>query len=519
MPHPAKSFSGLNAAESGIVRDMTEGRILATMVLAVALAPALSAAQTCERLAQLGSATVAIDLAKSIDSGPYKPGKITIYPNLPAFCRVQATLKPTGDSVIGVEIWLPSSTWNGKFMAIGSGGWGGFIAYEGMADALRRGYATSATNDGHTTPGASFIVGHPEKFIDFAYRAEHEMAVEAKILIKAYYGRDPRYSYWLGCSGGGREALLQAYRFPNEFDGIIAGDPANIRRNAWALWLANQTFKDPASYIPPAKYPLIHRFVLDACDANDGLKDGLIEDPESCHVDFKGLECKSSDQSNCLTSAQVKTAQTLLSPATTSTGKVVFPGYAPGSELGWDRLAGGPKPGDLFLDEYRYVVYHDPDWDWRSFDLERDSAKADAADKGIDDLDPHLAPFVQHGGKLLIYHGWADQQVAPGSSVDFYRSAVQLSGDPAQASNAIRLYMAPGMGHCGGGEGPDTFDKIGVLEQWVEQGKAPDAIVASHSTAGQVDRTRPLCPYPQIAHYKGSGSIDEAANFTCGPPR
>ncbi|HEX4485008.1 MAG TPA: tannase/feruloyl esterase family alpha/beta hydrolase, partial [Terriglobales bacterium] len=427
-------------------------------------------------------------------------------------------LKPTADSDIRAEIWLPTKNWNGKFLAVGSGGWGGSIAYDAMADALRRGYATSATNDGHNGSGASFIVGHPEMFIDFAYRAEHEMTVEAKSLIKAFYGRDPRYSYWDGCSGGGREGLIQAYRYPEEFDGIVAGDPANIRRNSWALWLATQTFKDPAAYIPSEKYPMIHRAVLDACDANDGVKDGLIESPQNCHVDFKTLECKTSDTTNCLTTRQVQTAQTMISPAIATSGQVLFPRLEPGTELRWARLAGGPEPAALFLDEFRYVVYQDPHWDWRTFDLDRDSAKAHTIDKDVDELNPNLAAFAKHGGKLLIYHGWADQQVAPGSSIEFYKSAVEQSGDPAQASNWIRLFMAPGMAHCSGGEGPDTFDKIGVMERWVEQGKAPGQIIASHATAGKVDRRRPLCPYPQVGRYTGSGSIDDAANFTCAKP-
>jgi feruloyl esterase len=358
-------------------------------------------------------------------------------------------------------------------------------------------------------------MGHPEKFIDFAYRAEHETAIQSKLLIKAFYGRDPQYSYWDGCSGGGREGLLQAARYPDEFDGIIAGDPANIRRNAWALWLANQTFKDPLAYIPSSKYAMIHQAVLDACDANDGLKDGLIENPETCHVDFSALTCKGADAPDCLTPRQVQTAQTIISAPKDSHGNVLFEPLEPGTELRWGRLSGGPAPADLFLDEFRYVVYRDPDWDWRSFDLDQDSARAHAIDKDVDELDPHLAAFAKHG-KLLLYHGWADQQVAPGSTIDFYREAVSLSGDSTDASPWVRLFMAPGMGHCSGGEGPDTFDTVTALEQWVEQGKVPDRIIATQRTGGKPDRTRPLCPYPQTAHHEGSGSVDDAANFTCG---
>jgi feruloyl esterase len=484
------------------------------------LLPVALHAQSCDRLSQLASPTVSITLAKVMDAGNLTlAGSTNALQNLPAFCRVAVDLKPTPDSDIHIEVWLPTAQWNGKFIAVGSGGWGGSLSYDEMADALRRGYATSATDDGHTGPSASFVVGHPEKLIDFAYRAEHEMTVEAKTLIHAFYGRDPRYSFWNGCSGGGREGLLQASRFPDEFDGIIAGDPANIRRNSWALELAVQTFKDPEAYIPPAKYPMIHRAVLEACDAKDGLKDGLVEAPESCNVDFKSLQCKTADGLDCLTARQVQTAQTITSPVATKTGRILFPRVEPGTELRWSRLAGGPQPADLFLDEFRYVVYQDPNWDWRSFDLERDSAKAHAIDKNVDELIPDLTAFEKHGGKLLLYHGWADQQVAPGSSVEFYKAVLDSSGGPEQTSNWIRLFMAPGMAHCSGGEGPDTFDKISAMEQWVEQGKTPEQIIAAHKTAGKIDRTRPLCPYPQVAHYNGTGSIDEASNFSCRLPQ
>jgi len=454
--------------------------------------------------------------AKTIAPGTFTTsGSRDTFSNLPAFCRVVATLEPTSDSDIGIEVWLPINGWNGKFLAVGSGGWGGSIAYSSMADALRRGYATSATDDGHVGSSASFIMGHPQKFVDFAYRAEHEMTVEAKTLIEAFYGKPPRYSYWDGCSGGGREGLLQAARYPDEFDGIIAGDPANVRRNAWALWLANQTFKNPADYIPPSKYPMIHRAVLDACDANDGLKDGLIENPETCQIDFSKLECKGKDDVDCLTPQQVHTAQTIISPATGAIGDIFFPRVEPGTELRWARLAGGPVPADLFLDQFRYVVYQNPDWDWRTFNIDRDATKANMIDKNVDDLNPNLTAFAKRNGKLLLYHGWADQQVAPGSTIEFYKAILQVSGDSTHASDWIQLFMIPGMGHCSGGEGPDSFDKISLIEQWVEHGKAPTEVVASHRRAGKVDRTRPLCPYPEIARYKGSGSIDDATSFSC----
>jgi feruloyl esterase len=240
--------------------SITTRRLLCVLALAIACEPGVLHARPCETLFKLASPTISITLAKIVEAGTFAPtGSTDALSNLPRFCRVAVQLRPSGDSDVGVEIWLPMSGWNGKFLAVGSGGWGGSISYGDMGDALRRGYATSATDDGHTGHGASFIAGHPEKFVDFGYRAERGMILEAKRLIKAFYGREARYSYWDGCSGGGREGLLQAYRYPDEFDGIIAGDPANMRRNAWALWLAVQTFKDPEAVIPPEKYPAIHR--------------------------------------------------------------------------------------------------------------------------------------------------------------------------------------------------------------------------------------------------------------------
>jgi feruloyl esterase len=328
----------------------------------------------------------------------------------------------------------------------------------------------------------------------------------------------PKLSYFNGCSGGGRMAFQEAQRFPADFDAILAGAPGynRVNQSIWMLMNAKATLDNPASFIPPAKFAVLHRAALDACDAQDGLKDGLISEPLTCHVDPAVTQCKAGDAANCLTAPQVEAARKLYTGVINpKTGERIFPRLEPGSELSWGGPAGGPEPLAVGGDLFKFVVFKDPKWDFRKFDLARDY---DAVHK-IDNLDlspssPELKPFVARGGKLLIYQGWADQNVAPQSTVDYYNNVVKTIGQK-QADESVRLFFAPGMAHCGGGEGPNDFDKIGTLEQWVEKGKAPDMIVASHAKSGAVDRTRPLCPYPQIATYKGSGSVDEAANFAC----
>jgi feruloyl esterase len=430
-------------------------------------------------------------------------------------------LKPTSDSDIKVEVWLPTSNWNGKFQAVGNGGWAGSITYAEMAEALRRGYATSSTDTGHTGGTGSFAANW-EKYVDFAYRSEHEMTIKAKAVINTFYGSAPKYSYWNGCSTGGRQGLMEAQRFPNDFDGIIAGSSANPKSylNAWALSAAQMVSKNPASYIPPSKYPMIHQAVISTCDAIDGLKDGLIADPRVCRFDPQVLMCTAEDSASCLTAPQVELARKMQAPAKGKDGSEIFPGHTPGTELGWSVVFPGPQQaGSIGVEQYKYTVYKDEKWDWRTFDLERDVALSDKVEKGIiNAINPDLKAFAGHNGKLIMYHGWNDPNVSAQSSINYHQSVAKTMGGEAKTSNWLRLFLAPGMGHCRGGEGPNTLDMVTALEQWVEKGKAPDQIMASHSNNGKVDRTRPLCPYPQVARYQGTGSIDDAANFVCKVP-
>jgi feruloyl esterase len=503
---------------------MTIGSSLSAIWL---LAAAPAAAASCESLTSLTLPDTTITLAQPVAAGEFTapagaanaPGGPAPFKGLPAFCRVAATLKPTSDSDIKIEVWMPASGWNGKFQAVGNGGWSGAIVYGPLARALAHGYATASTDTGHTGGSGSFALGHPEKLIDFGYRAVHQMTVEAKAIIAAFYGNGPKLSYWVGCSSGGKQGLKEAQRFPGDYDGIVAGAPANYWTHLMTgqLWAAHATLKDPASYIPPSKYPMINKAVLEACDALDGVADGVIENPARRRFDPKTLLCQEEDGPACLTAPQVEAAKKIYGPSKNlRTGKEIFPGLAPGSELVWGALAGGPKPFAIADDHFKYVVFKDPSWDWRTLNFETDVALADKIDNGtINATDPNLKAFVAHGGKLILYHGWNDQLIAPQNSVNYYKSVEAAMGGASKVSESVRLFMAPGMGHCLGGPGPNAFDAVGALEQWVEKGKAPDQIVASHIVGGKVDRSRPLCPYPQVARYKGSGSTDEAANFEC----
>jgi feruloyl esterase len=387
-----------------------------------------------------------------------------------------------------------------------------------MATALAAGYVAASTDTGHTGNNADFITGHPEKVIDFDYRAVHEMTVAAKAIIAAYYGSGPKFSYWNGCSTGGRQALTEAQRYPTDYDGILGGAPAihASRLQGMQVWAAQVVHQDETSYIPPTKYPVIHDSVLQQCDALDGVKDGVLEDPTKCKFDPTVLTCKETDAPSCLTAPQVAAATKLYAgPKDLRTGRPAFPGLEPGSELGWNTLA-GPRPMTLATDVYKYLVFDNPNWDYKTINPETDFPRAEKAiAESMDATNPDLKPFIDRGGKLLMYHGWSDPGIPPLNTVQYYKKVADTLGGTSKISSSIRLFMIPGMNHCQGGNGTDKFDGMAALAEWVEHGKAPDRILASHQTRGKVDRTRPLCPYPQVAAYKGAGSTDDAVNFVC----
>jgi feruloyl esterase len=481
-----------------------------------------AAPMACESLRQISLANGTLLAAESVQAGAFTPptapnaNAASAFKTTPAFCRISARLTPSSDSDIRVEVWLPLSGWNRKLQALGNGGLGGTIPYPALSNAVKAGYAAVATDTGHVGGNGDFVAGHPEKLVDFAYRAIHEMTVSAKTLVAAHYDAPPAKSYFNSCSTGGRQALIEAQRYPEDFDGIVAGDPSwdQMRLYAARVYLNVYVNREPAAVIPPTKYPMIHDAVLNACDAKDGVKDGVIENPPTCSFDFAALTCKGEDAADCLTKPQVETAKAMSSPITDrKSGAVLHPGrYYPGSELGWGSV-GGPTPSGESHEGMKKIVFK-PDWDYHTIKVPEDVERAVRADNGLlFGGDPDLKRFFGRGGKLLMYHGWADPLVSPDTSLIMYKRIIDAVGP--SASNSLALFMVPGMGHCQGGPGTDVFDKAAAIDQWVASGVKPQSIVASHMTAGVVDRTRPLCAYPAIARYVGTGSTDDAANFRC----
>ena len=492
----------------------------------------LAAAQSdaCSRLLDLSLPNTEVTGAEVVAAGAFTPptggrapsaAQLRPYAELPAFCRVSATLTPTDDSDIKVEVWLPAEGWNGKYQAVGNGAFTGSIRHNSMAAAVARGYASSSTDTGHVGNTASFGLGHPEKVIDFGYRSLHEMTVFAKQAIETHYGDAPRYSYWVGCSAGGRQAMKAAQRFPADFDGIIAGAPGLdwTGRAGGSLRVAKPLEADEAMQLPAEARQIVHDAVLAACDAADGVTDGVVGDPERCDFDPAVLACDDNGGEGCLSAAQVRSVRMLYaSPENPKTGRPIT-GLLPGSELGWTDLGWTRSARATGLEQFRYLTFADPEWTIDRFNFETDIVLAEERDDDtLNALDPNLQPFFDGGGKLLSYHGWADPQISPANVTQYYGRVVDAIGSRDEVHDSFRLFMAPGMGHCGGGAGPSRFDMLAALEQWVEEGEAPDHIIASRVRDGEVDRTRPLCPYPEQAVYSGTGSTDDAASFVCRAP-
>lgn len=512
-----------------------------------------AASQSCESLARLSVANAKILSAATVAAGAFQPPSgeeeggqgLSFYKTLPGFCRVTIQSAPSTDSDIKIEVWMPVNGWNGRLQAEGNGGFAGYIDYRGMGVALSEGYATASTDTGHsgTPTDAAWALGHPEKVTDFGYRAIHEMTLAAKAAIKSFYGDSPKRSYFGSCSNGGRQALMEVQRFPNDYDGVLAGAPANFWTHllTGALWDAQALTATPDSYIPSGKLPAIAAAVNASCDARDGVRDGILNDPRKCHFDPASMLCSGADSDSCLTAAQAATLKKLYEGAHDSHGRAIFPGFLPGAETGgggWTPWITGTAPGKSLLFAFGTgffadFVYGDPGWNYRKASMDDAVKAADSKTaRALNATDPDLARFNARSGKLILYHGWDDPAISALNTISYYDSTVRAMGEK-EVNSFVRLYMVPGMQHCGGGPGPDSFGAEGAprrgdpqhdvraaLEQWAEKGIAPAAIVATKfaddDPSKAVRMTRPLCPYPQSAKYKGSGDTNDAGNFTCG---
>ncbi len=510
------------------MRTLARFALAAILVTFAGATPVLAAG--CADLASQALPNTKITRAELVPAGAFEPPPSPFgrppgvapesYKSMPAFCRVTATLTPTTDSDIKIEVWLPTpGNWNGKLVGIGNGIWAGTIAYSQMAEPLTRGYAVTATDTGHVGNGmdAAFAVGHPEKLVDFGYRAIHEMTVKAKALIAAFYDKGPRLSLWTSCSTGGRQGLMEAYRYPDDYDGISSMAPANPQTDLMiqSVWTGYAALKSPANGLTPEKLMALHKAFIGACDAKDGVTDGLVADPERCGFDPKVAECKSGDGPDCLTPAQVETMRAVyggvVDPAS---GKAVLPGFEPGSELQVGILLSGPTPFPVANTYMSDIVFKDPKWDFKSFDYGKDIPIARKAASNVLDVPTNgLAKFFAGGGKLLLTHGWADGLIPSRNTIRFYKG-LETKIDRKTAEQQVRLFMIPSMGHCGGGDGPFVWDVLGTIDAWADKGKAPERITVSQPP-NRPAMTRPLCPYPQVAAYTGKGSTDDAANFVC----
>ena len=494
---------------------------LGVVVVLAAFSPSVAAAATCESLMSLAVPRGTATLAQSVAPGAFTPpsgraggppGGVSPFAKLAGFCRVALTLKPAPRSDIKAEVWLPSSGWNGKLQVVGNGGFAGTISYAAMATALAAGYAAASTDTGHTGPSSNTFANE-DVLTDFAHRAIHETTVAAKSTVGGFYGNAPRVSYFSGCSTGGRQALTAAQRYPEDFDGIVAGAPASYttKQAFGQLWFY-QLLAEPASALPREKLLVLHDAVLNACDTLDGAKDGVLENPLACTFDPGVLACKQgSDPASCLSAPQVEAVRKIyVGASNTKTGEKVFAGLERGSELGWS-----PVPVGYAVDYFKYIVFKDPSWDPKSLNFDSHLAESTKPANAVFDAnDSNLNRFTGRGGKLIMYQGWAEPGIPPGNIVTYYGNVQKQTKN---AADGVRLFMVPGMGHCGGGNGASTFDMAAALDAWRDGGKAPEQVNASRVRDGKVDRTRPLCAWPKIARYKGTGSIDDAASFTCSP--
>ena len=531
--------------------------LLSTVASVGTLTAATSAgAATCQSLASLTLPNITITAAQTIPAGNYTAANGQTFSNLPTFCRVAATATPMSQSDINFEVWMPPlETWDGIFRGEGSGGSAGAITFSLMANAIARNYATMSNDNGHTGSNWSFSL-QPERVNDFGYRAQHVTTVAAKAIIQAFYRQGPRFSYFYGCSQGGHHALMEAQRYPDDYDGIVAGAYAGIDWTALMfgeLWTGvHSDTGGAASALPQTQLNLVTNAVLKQCGRQDGgvTSDAFLADPRDCRFNVQTLQCKpSQDPSTCLTPGQVEAVQAIYDGASNpQTHMQIWPGFLPGSETFWrEVLVGNPNaPGGSSASFFKDGVFNgEANFSYLNINFDSDVALTNNKPAGggltwqqaLDANNPDLGAFKRHGGKLLMYHGYADPFVTPLGSLDYYTAMIGANGHGPGAvkdtQSFARLFMAPGVTHCGGGPGANVFngpDNLGgpedsdhdvflALRQWVEEGTAPKRIIGTKyvgdNPANGVAFTRPMCPYPQRAQYRGSGATTDAANFVC----
>jgi hypothetical protein len=539
-----------NRRSYSALRSLGASLFGATLVAGTLIVAPLAAADSCSDLANLALPNTTITTAQSVTGGSFTPpGSTTPITGLPDFCRVAAYSAPTSDSHIQFEVWIPESHWNDKYLQAGCGGFCGSISYSSMAGALMRGYAAAATDDGHEASGidASWAVGHPQKVVDFAYRSLKVTTDNAKAIITAYESGAPTRSYFDGCSDGGREALMEAQRYPGDFDGIIAGSPANAWTQLFTgfVWNELALTKTPDSALTQSDLDVLSNAVLAKCAGHDGglASDQFLNNPPACKFNPESVKCKDGASSSCLSQAKVTAVKKIYSgpPA-------IFPGYraGEGSENvasnwpAWLTDAGDPTKGlqELFGNSFfADIVFPNTGWTPTSTSINQDIRAANATASVINSDDPDLRDFVGHGGKLIQYVGWADTAISPQNDINYYESVEHVLGGPAKTGKSYRLFMVPGMSHCAGGSGANAFgnsfrngpdpadpsdDVVSALDQWVELGVAPDRIIAtkyvSDNPANGIAFQRPLCPYPEIAQYAG-GDPTLPNNWVCAQPK
>jgi feruloyl esterase len=480
--------------------------------------------------------------ATPIAAGSYTPpGSRAAIANLPAFCRIVGEATPSTDSLVKFEIWVPDGqAWNGKMVVTGNGGYSPALSTGDMAYAMRQGYAVVGGDTGHQSsdPNEMFWgVGHPEKIRDWGTRSIHAITAPSRALVAGLSGQEPSRAYYYGCSTGGHQGYAEMQRYPDDFDGVIAGAPGNnrTRLNVEFLhrYLSNRaTGTSGPVILTAAKATLITQRAIAACDTLDGVADGVMENPLACTADrfnVASLQCTGADAPDCLTTEQVAVAQKIYAgPKNARTGAQIYPGQPVGTESGWPGYWGGTEP--VRADYWRLWVFDNPQWNWWTFDYDRDLAYADAkVSPLVDQTSADLSAFKASGGKAIVFQGWQDAVVNAVDTIAYAERVKAAQGSQAETDAFYRLFLVPGMGHCSGGAGATTFGNSGsqapnptaandllmALDRWVEQGTAPDSIVATRLSGGAPVRTRPLCPYPKTAVYKGSGSTDDAASFSC----